>query len=72
VEELPDGLAVEGTGHPLRGKVRTWHDHRIGMAFSVLAALDGNDIEIDHPSVSDVSFPGFRELVHRITRGRAS
>lgn len=72
VEELPDGLAVEGTGRPLRGKVRTWHDHRIGMAFSVLAALDGNDIEIDHPSVSDVSFPGFRELVHRITRGRAS
>ena len=69
VEELPDGLVVEGTDRPLRGRVRTWGDHRIAMAFGVLGALHGNEIEIDRPQVADVSFPGFRELIYRLAVG---
>jgi 3-phosphoshikimate 1-carboxyvinyltransferase len=66
VEELSDGLVVEGTARPLRGSVRSWDDHRIAMAFDVLAALEDNEIEIDRPEVADVSFPGFRALIHRL------
>lgn len=66
VEELPDGLVVTGTQRPLRGRVRTWGDHRIAMAFGVLGAVAGNEIEIDRPIVANVSFPGFRELVYRL------
>ena len=69
VEEFPDGLVVEGTDRPLRGRVRTSGDHRIAMAFGVLGALDGNEIEIDRPRVADVSFPGFRELIQRLAVG---
>ena len=36
------------------------------MAFGVLGAVAGNEIEIDRPIVANVSFPGFRELVHRL------
>lgn len=60
VEELDDGLIVSGSERALRGSVPTHHDHRIAMAFSVLAALPQHDIEVLDPSVADVSFPGFR------------
>lgn len=66
-EELPDGLVVRGGHSSFAGSVRTWHDHRIAMAFGILGALDGNRIEIDHPQAAQVSFPGFHELVYRLT-----
>lgn len=58
-EELPDGLVVQGSSRPLSGTVRALHDHRIAMAFGVLAALPGNTISIDTPEVVDVSYPQF-------------
>ena len=63
VEELPDGLVIEGSDRPLEGRVRSFHDHRIAMAFGVLGALPENNIELDDRSVVDVSFPGFWELL---------
>ena len=57
--ELPDGIVVAGSGRPLGGRVTTHGDHRIAMAFGVLAALPGNTIEIDDPACVAVSYPGF-------------
>jgi 3-phosphoshikimate 1-carboxyvinyltransferase len=62
-DELPDGLVVQGTTRTLRGPVRAFHDHRIAMAFAVLGALPGSEIEVDTPEVADVSFPGFGALL---------
>lgn len=70
-EELEDGLEVEGSDDPLRGRVRTAGDHRIAMAFGVLGALPGNEIEIDDPGAADVSFPGFWGALARV-RGRTA
>jgi 3-phosphoshikimate 1-carboxyvinyltransferase len=58
-EELPDGFIVRGSDRPLAGRVATHHDHRIAMAFGVLAALRGNHVEIEDPEVVDVSFPDY-------------
>jgi 3-phosphoshikimate 1-carboxyvinyltransferase len=69
VDELPDGLVVHGSSGPLAGSVRSWHDHRIAMAFAVLGALPGNHIEVDHPEVAGVSFPGFQTTIHALTAG---
>jgi 3-phosphoshikimate 1-carboxyvinyltransferase len=66
-EERPDGLDLEGSDRPLRGRVRTRGDHRIAMAFGVLGAVDGNEIEIDDRGAADVSFPGFWTLLERLT-----
>jgi 3-phosphoshikimate 1-carboxyvinyltransferase len=66
VEERPDGLDVQGTDRPLRGRVRTRGDHRIAMAFGVLGATGSNDIQIDDPGAADVSFPGFWGLLERL------
>jgi 3-phosphoshikimate 1-carboxyvinyltransferase len=66
-EELPDGFIVQGTEEPLRGTVRTYHDHRIAMAFAVLGALPGNRIAVEDREVVDVSFPGFWELLRSLS-----
>lgn len=70
-EELPDGMIVVGSDRPLKGRVRTHGDHRIAMAFGVLGALPGNRIVVDDPSATDVSFPGFWDLLRRVARGAA-
>lgn len=58
-EELHDGLVVQGNDKPLRGRVRSHGDHRIAMAFGILASLPGNDIKVDDEEVVAVSFPEF-------------
>ncbi len=63
VEELPDGLRIEGSNRALEGKVRSFGDHRIAMAFGILGALPGNRIQVDDRGIVDVSFPGFWELL---------
>lgn len=77
-EELPDGLIIRGHKRVLVGRIATHGDHRLAMAFGILAALPGNAIEIDDPACVDVSFPSFwRELaaavgpVTKTSRGTA-
>ncbi len=67
VEELDDGLEIEGSDVPLEGRVQAFGDHRIAMAFQILGALPGNRIEVDDPSVAAVSFPGFTAVLARAT-----
>lgn len=57
--EAPDGFTIVGSDRPLSGAVRTLGDHRIAMAFGVLGAIPGNEIEIDDPSCVNVSYPAF-------------
>ncbi|MGW8268257.1 MAG: (d)CMP kinase, partial [Longimicrobiales bacterium] len=78
-EELEDGLVVPGSGKPLSGRVRSFGDHRIAMAFGVLGALPRHDIQIEGADVAGVSFPGFWELLEEVrmsepssARGRGS
>ena len=66
VEELPDGLEIEGTHRPLSGVVECFGDHRIAMAFGVLGQTPGCDVRVDDPLVSEVSFPGFWELLAKV------
>lgn len=58
-EELPDGLRVSGSDARLGGRVVTHGDHRIAMAFGILGALPGNEIEIDDRDCVGVSYPAF-------------
>ena len=54
-----EDLTVTGTDAPLGGTVVTHGDHRIAMAFAVLATQPGARIRIDDPGCAAVSFPGF-------------
>ena len=58
-QELADGLVVVGSDRPLRGRVTTFGDHRIAMAFGVLGAVPGNAITVDDLDCVRISYPTF-------------
>lgn len=57
-EETDDGLVVRPVGPPLPGRVRTYGDHRMAMAFSLIGLVRPG-IEIVDPSCVAKTFPGF-------------
>ena len=69
VEELPDGLRIEGGG--LRGgaAIDSAMDHRIALAFSVAALAAREPCTISGAEWADVSFPGFYSLLRRLGAG---
>jgi 3-phosphoshikimate 1-carboxyvinyltransferase len=67
VDELPDGFIVRGSAPALRGRVVTHADHRMAMAFGILGALPGNEIEIDDRDCVAVSYPAFWEDLSAVT-----
>ncbi len=68
VDELPDGLIIEGTAGPLEGVVDTHGDHRIAMAFGMLGAAPGVRLRLDAPACTEVSYPGFWEALAGLGR----
>lgn len=65
-EELPDGMRVRGSDRPLEGRVLTHGDHRLAMAFGILAAARGNSIAIDDRDCVVVSYPSFWSDLERV------
>ena len=66
VEEMADGMEIEGTRGPLAGRTRSFGDHRIAMAFGVLGAIPQCDIEVEGAEAVDVSYPEFWSDLRRI------
>lgn len=65
-EERPDGMIVHGGSSALAGTVRVHGDHRIAMAFGVLSAAAGGDVNVDDAAAVDVSFPDFWTVLERL------
>jgi 3-phosphoshikimate 1-carboxyvinyltransferase len=65
-EEHGDGMSVHGSRSALAGRVETHGDHRLAMAFGVLASLRGNHIEIADPDCVAVSYPSFWSDLKRV------
>ena len=58
VEELPDGMIITG-GAPKGGRVIGTGDHRIVMAFAVLAAYAKGETVIEGYNAVNKSYPTF-------------
>ncbi|GIM48171.1 3-phosphoshikimate 1-carboxyvinyltransferase [Collibacillus ludicampi] len=59
IEELEDGLIIDGPTPLVGATCESYHDHRIGMALAVAGSVaEGTTVIRDCESV-DVSFPGF-------------
>ena len=51
---------------PVRsGMVKTFHDHRVAMAFSLIGLKTGN-VTIDDPDCTRKTFEGYFELLSRL------
>ena len=64
-----DTLWVTGTDRPLSGRVETAGDHRLAMAFAVLAAAPKAAVVLDDVRCVDVSYPGFLGDLARVRAG---
>jgi 3-phosphoshikimate 1-carboxyvinyltransferase len=66
VEELPDGMIIQGRGPgsvPGGVQIETEGDHRIAMAFLVLGLVSQKPIIVDEAEMIATSFPGFTTLM---------
>jgi 3-phosphoshikimate 1-carboxyvinyltransferase len=57
--EYPDGFWVDGPARVGGGRIEARGDHRIAMAFAVLALAADGAVAIDGAAAADVSYPGF-------------
>ena len=61
IEELPDGLVIEGTGSLKGGICSSYGDHRLAMTLGVAGLLADEEVVITESEVVDVSYPNFWE-----------
>ena len=69
VQELPDGLIVEGRGiDGVRGgaRVATQLDHRLAMSFLIAGLVAREPVSVDDTSMVRTSFPSFRQLMRSL------
>lgn len=69
--ELADGFAVVPGPSPAGARIRTYDDHRIAMAFSVLGLVVPG-MEIENPGCVAKTFPGFYEALDALRPAQGS
>lgn len=68
IEELEDGMIIKGKSKLNGGKIKTFKDHRIVMAFSTLNLISDEKIKLDDEDCINVSFPGYFDLIKSLTK----
>lgn len=61
--ELEDGMIIKGKSSINGGRIQTFNDHRIAMAFSIANLISKNQIILDSKKCVDISFPGYFDLL---------
>ncbi|MCH9769875.1 MAG: 3-phosphoshikimate 1-carboxyvinyltransferase [Gammaproteobacteria bacterium] len=64
-ETLDDGIKVRG-GQFTRGKVDSFHDHRIAMAFAIAGSIASGPVVISDCDNVATSFPNFTQLASQL------
>jgi 3-phosphoshikimate 1-carboxyvinyltransferase len=59
IETFSDGFVIEGPQILQGGKINSFHDHRIAMAFSIAALRAKGPTEILHSECISISYPSF-------------
>ena len=67
VEELEDGLVIDGRGRLTGASIDSCGDHRIAMSFAVAGLAAEGETIIHDSSCADISFPGFYSILKRIS-----
>ncbi|MFQ6090434.1 MAG: 3-phosphoshikimate 1-carboxyvinyltransferase, partial [Candidatus Bipolaricaulia bacterium] len=67
IEELPDGMVIQGPAQLKGAIVDSEGDHRIVMANAVAALLARGQTTVRGAEWADVSFPGFFETLEAIS-----
>ena len=68
VREFPDGFVIPPGSRIRGGKVRTFGDHRIAMAFALAGLVAETPVELDRPECVAVSYPDFFQHLEEVCR----
>jgi len=68
VKEFNDGLSIKGNAKLKGAVIDSYKDHRIAMAFSMASLIATGKTIITGTSAVNISFPGFFEILKKITR----
>ncbi len=68
--ETADGLIIPG-GRPHGANIDTYRDHRIAMSFAVAGLVAEGETVVEGAEWADISFPGFFDLLGRLSGGAA-
>jgi 3-phosphoshikimate 1-carboxyvinyltransferase len=66
VEELPDGLAIEGVEELRGGRCQSHGDHRLAMALAVTGLLARGETIVEDAEATAVSYPNFWQDLRRL------
>jgi 3-phosphoshikimate 1-carboxyvinyltransferase len=65
-EEYDDGILIMGDQQFQGGRVNSFGDHRIVMAFAVAGHIAKGEVFVDNCASVKTSFPNFVEIVNQI------
>jgi len=68
IEEFEDGLSITGKKELKGAIIESYRDHRIAMALSIAALIADGSTTINGVSSVNISFPGFFEILKRLTK----
>ena len=63
VSEFEDGFKVKGKGKFKEARVASFGDHRIYMAFEIMASIVGGESQVFGEEAANISFPNFKNLL---------
>lgn len=71
VEELPDGMIIEGRDewNVQDDRLDSYGDHRIGMMDAIAALKADQPLQLDHADAVSVSYPGFFQDLQKLLGG---
>ncbi len=72
VRELEDGLTIRGPSALRGARIDAMGDHRIAMSFAVAGLAAQGETIIEGAQWADISFPGFYELLSKLSGGAVS
>jgi 3-phosphoshikimate 1-carboxyvinyltransferase len=63
VDELEDGLIIEGREDLNPANIQSYGDHRVAMSMAVAALTASGETTIEDTDCVNTSFPGFMKMI---------
>ncbi|EHQ88177.1 3-phosphoshikimate 1-carboxyvinyltransferase [Desulfosporosinus youngiae] len=66
VEELPDGMRIQGQTTLYGGQASSFGDHRLAMAWAISGMLSREGVSVEDMEAADVSYPEFLTVIKKV------
>lgn len=68
IEELPDGMIIDGVNNLSGAECNSHGDHRVAMALSIAGLIAEGETKVDDTDCINTSFPEFLDCIEKLTK----